>query len=181
MRTEPTRRPTPPIPTSPPRPAPAPALRVVALALAAALALAPAPLRAQGGEAAPGDAPLPSVELPPELDRVLRDYERLWEAGDAEGLAALFTPGGHVRADPGWVRGRDRIADRYTIAGGDLQLRAIDWATDGDTGWIVGAYGYAVGDPPVDGGSFLLALRRGEDGRWLIAADLDHPIRRGGG
>lgn len=33
---------------------------------------------------------LPSIELPPELDRVLRDYEAGWQGGDAQGLAALF-------------------------------------------------------------------------------------------
>ena len=29
--------------------------------------------------------PLPSIALPPELERVLRDYERAWAAGDAAG------------------------------------------------------------------------------------------------
>ena len=32
----------------------------------------------------------PSIELPAELARVLRDYERMWTAKDAAGLARLF-------------------------------------------------------------------------------------------
>jgi hypothetical protein len=42
---------------------------------------------------------------------------------------------------------------------------------------MIGAYGY--GDQPgiPDRGMFILALRRAEDGRWLIAADLDGAIR----
>jgi ketosteroid isomerase-like protein len=40
----------------------------------------------------------------------------------------------------------------------------------------VGAYRY--GDAAQDTGKFVLALRRGPDGRWLIAADIDNSIRR---
>jgi hypothetical protein len=61
---------------------------------------------------------LPSIELPAALDRVLRDYERAWQARDAAALSALF-------------------------------------AEDG----------------------FVLALRRGRGGRWLIAADIDNSSR----
>jgi hypothetical protein len=56
----------------------------LAVMLAAASAVAaPPPEPALG-------PPLPSVTLPPELDRVLRDYEKAWQARDAAGLAALF-------------------------------------------------------------------------------------------
>src|SRR3546814_2135777 len=39
---------------------------------------------------------IPDVTLPPELDRVLRDYERAWRAGDAAALASLFTEDGFI-------------------------------------------------------------------------------------
>ncbi|MGI9174910.1 MAG: YybH family protein, partial [Rhodothermales bacterium] len=39
---------------------------------------------------------LTSITLPPELDRVLRDYEQGWRDRDADALAALFTPDGFV-------------------------------------------------------------------------------------
>lgn len=115
----------------------------------------------------------PSVALPAEVERVLRDYERAWAAGDAAGLARLFTEDGFVAGDVGWLRGRAAITDKYADAGGPLRLRALAWYADGDAGWIVGAYGYGGGEAWDDGGRFILALRRGADGAWLIAADLD--------
>lgn len=149
-------------------------------ALAAAVvvgALLSAPLPGGAQEPPPR---LPSVELPAELDRVLRDYERAWTAGDAAGLAALFTEDGFVSNRAGWIRGREAIRGEYARAGGPLELRALEWAVEGDTGWIVGAYGYPPMFATADGGRFVLALRRGPDGRWLIAADLDNTNQSGG-
>ncbi|MGH9202759.1 MAG: YybH family protein, partial [Vicinamibacterales bacterium] len=57
-------------------------------------------------------APLPSVTLPPELDRVLRDYERHWKASDGAALSALFTEDGFINRG-GWIRGRDAIRAAY--------------------------------------------------------------------
>lgn len=115
----------------------------------------------------------PSVVLPAELDRVLRDYERAWQARDAIGLASLFAEDGFVLS-PGTpaVRGRSDIEVRYATSGGPLALRALAYATADSVGYIIGAYAGAEGEP--DAGKFILALRRGEDGRWLIAADMDN-------
>jgi ketosteroid isomerase-like protein len=126
----------------------------------------------------PGPAgPLPSVALPAELDRVLRDYERAWQARDAAGLAALFVEDGFVMASgkpP--VRGRAAIRAAYDGAGGPLALRALAFATEGPVGYIIGAFARAK--DAEDTGKFVLALRRGTDGRWLIAADMDNSNRR---
>ena len=66
----------------------------------------------------------PTVNLPPELDRVLRDYERHWKAKDGAALSALFTEDGFIARGP-WIRGRDAIRTAYsTSSGGDLRLRA---------------------------------------------------------
>jgi ketosteroid isomerase-like protein len=122
-------------------------------------------------------APLASVELPPALERVLRDYERAWAAGDAAGLAALFTEDGFVLSNGSEpIRGRDAIRRSYANAGGPLKLRALGYATADTVGYIVDAYRYR--DATEDTGTFVLALRRGSDGRWLIAADIDNAIRR---
>jgi ketosteroid isomerase-like protein len=118
------------------------------------------------------DAPLPSVKLPADLDRVLRDYEQGWQNHDAARLATLFTEDGFVLANgkpP--VRGRDAITVAYAKSGGPLHLRALAYATSGDVGYLIGAYSY--GDDPADVGKFNLALRRVK-GRWLIAADMDN-------
>ena len=48
-------------------------------------------------------APLPSVDLPPELNRVLGDYERHWKASDGTALSELFTDDGFINRG-GWIR-----------------------------------------------------------------------------
>lgn len=121
--------------------------------------------------------PLPSVELLPELDRVLRDYERHWRAGKVDALVGLFTDDGFAARRGGWIRGQEALREGLDGTSSDLRLRAVAYAVDGDIGYIIGNYGY--GDQPgiPDRGMFVLALRRGADGRWLIAADLDGAIR----
>jgi ketosteroid isomerase-like protein len=117
------------------------------------------------------------VALPPELDRVLRDYEAAWSARDAKGLAALFTEDGFVLSGgtpP--VRGRTAIERHYQGAGGPLALRALAHATEGSIGWIIGAFASKAGEP--DRGKFTLTLRKGRDGRWLIMSDMDNPNAR---
>ena len=117
--------------------------------------------------------PLPSVKLPPELDRVLRDYEHAWHAHDPDALSTLFAEDGFVLAStqpP--VRGRAAIRDAYAHAGGDLALRALAYETHGPVGYIIGAFGKRPGDP--DSGKFILALRRAKNGRWMITADMDN-------
>ncbi|HEU5251375.1 MAG TPA: DUF4440 domain-containing protein [Thermoanaerobaculia bacterium] len=123
--------------------------------------------------------PLPSVDLPPELDRVLRDYERAWAARNAEALARLFTRDGFVMSSgkpP--VRGWDAIRRAYAKAGGQLALRALAFATEGSVGYIIGAFGRT--EASGDTGKFILALRREADGRWMIAADMDNSNREAG-
>jgi ketosteroid isomerase-like protein len=112
------------------------------------------------------------VDLPQELARVLREYERAWSARDPQTLATLFTEDGFVLSGgrpP--VKGRAAIASQYKDGGGPLALRALAYQTDGRTGYIIGAYADKPGDP--DRGKFTLTLRK-ETGRWLIVSDMDN-------
>lgn len=112
--------------------------------------------------------------LPPELERVLRDYETAWVAKDTAALAALFTPEGMAlpNGSPP-ARGAGEIAAAYARnAGGPLALRALAHAVAGDMAYIVG--GFAPAADAADFGKFVLVLRRGGDGRWRIAADIDN-------
>ena len=126
---------------------------------------------AAGQQAAP--APEPSVSLPPELARVLTDYEAAWSKRDPAALAGLFAEDGFVLPSgrpP--VRGRAAIQKHYTGHGGPLSLRAIAYATEGGVGYILGGYTDTAGKPDI--GKFTLTLRKGSNGRWLIVSDMDN-------
>ncbi len=144
--------------------------------LLAVVALAPgtATLCAQAAPSQP--EPQPSIELPEEVSRVLRDYEWHWSAGDAAALASLFVERGLIVSGGNWIRGRVAIEQAYQIASGPLRLRAIEYSNDGDVGYVVGAYGYGEDVPVEDRGLFVLTLQRGSDGRWLIVSDMDRGV-----
>ncbi len=116
---------------------------------------------------------LPSVALPPELARVLTDYEAAWRSRDAAALARLFAEDGFVLAGgrpP--VRGRGEIAKHYAGSGGPLALRAFAFGVQGKVGYILGGYAGQAG--AADDGKFTLTLRKDSDGRWLIMSDMDN-------
>lgn len=140
-----------------------------ALALSCAVSVA---MLAAAQPPSAGDVPA-AVTLPPAFDRVLRDYETAWRDGDAARMASLFTDDGFaVQSGSPMRRGRPAIAANRQGPGGALQLTAFAYAADGKVGYIVGGYRYPESKGP--GGRFVLALRQGDDGRWLIAADLDN-------
>jgi uncharacterized protein (TIGR02246 family) len=149
--------------------------RVVSTILLALLAVAA--LAAAGRTAQPPSVPpQPSVTLPPDLARVLTDYEAAWSSRDAAALARLFADDRVVvpNACPP-VKGRAAVQQCYTGSGGGLSLRAVAFGTDGSIGYIIGAYTQQKGQP--DGGKFTLTLLK-EEGRWLILADMDRGYPR---
>jgi len=111
--------------------------------------------------------------LPPELARVLTEYEAAWRVGDGAALARLFEedgfvlPNGHLP-----VQGRSAIRRYYEGSGGPLVLHAFAFATEGAVGYIVGGFARREGGPDV--GKFTLTLRRSADGRWSIVSDMDN-------
>jgi ketosteroid isomerase-like protein len=118
-----------------------------------------------------------SVELPPELARVLTDYEAAWRVGDGAALSRLFDADGFVLpngAPP--VRGRAAIERYYKGPGGALVLRAFAFATEERVGYIIGGFARQAGQADV--GKFTLTLRKNSDGRWLIVSDMDNSNRR---
>ncbi|MHB1329909.1 MAG: YybH family protein [Gemmatimonadales bacterium] len=117
--------------------------------------------------------PLPTVHLPVELDRVLRDYEAAWEAGDGSRLAKVFTADGFILPSGRLPqRGAAAIAASHTSPGGDLQLVAFAFAVADTVGYVIGGYRYPDSAGP--GGKFVLALRRERNGPWKIAADIEN-------
>jgi len=122
-------------------------------------------------------APQPSVALPVELARVLRDYEAAWSAMDTTALANLFAEDGFVLSN-GYeaVRGRAAIESFYRRKGGPLVLRPYAFGMDEQVGYIVGGFAGMAGQPDI--GKFTLTLRKDGDGRWLIVSDMDNSNRR---
>lgn len=153
------------------------ALLTVVLAVLLVVGSTSATVAQETTEGAGAEQTHPSVDLPPELDRVLRDYEEAWHAKDPAALAALFTEDGFVLSSgrpP--VRGREAIEERYRKSGGPLALRALAWSTEESLGYIVGAFAMTADQP--DMGKFTLTLRRDDDGHWLIFSDMDNGNRR---
>jgi hypothetical protein len=151
------------------------ALAVVAVLLIAAGWSAASIVSATAAQGSGRDAAdsLPTIALPAEVDRVLREYERAWAAGDEAALAALFTddalllPSGFPE-----VRGRLAIRQQYEDVIVPVQLRALAYAADDSAGYVVGAYTYETLDWEM--GKFMLALRRAPGGRWMIAAEIEN-------
>ena len=76
----------------------------------------------------------PTVTLPAEVDRVLKDYESAWIAKDTGALAKLFTsdgmalPSGQMPA-----QGEESIRKAYAQSvGAPLNLRPIAYSASGD-------------------------------------------------
>lgn len=132
------------------------------------------PLLGQNAPAPTASTKLPDVALPPQLDRVLRDYERAWRAGDAAALASLFAEDGFVlQSNRPPIRGRPAIQAAYEgQAGSPLWLRGLAFAVGDTNGYIIGAYGY--GSTSGDTGKFTLTLRRTPGEPWLIFSDMDN-------
>ena len=125
------------------------------------------------GQTPPAPQVPEAVALPAEFDRVLRDYEAAWRDGDGTRLASLFIDDGFAVQNGSPIRrGKFAIAGGVTKPAGALQLTAFAYSSSGDVGYVVGGYRYPTTSGP--GGRFVLALKRGSDGRWLIAADLDN-------
>ncbi|WP_081422659.1 YybH family protein [Xanthomonas cannabis] len=138
------------------------------------LVLATGPLQGQNITEKANPTAVASVALPPELDRVLRDYEHAWRKGDASALAALFAEDGFLlRSDRPPIRGRIAIQAAYEgSSGGPLRLRSLGFSAEDKIAYIIGAYGY--GDAPGDIGKFTLTLHRAPGKPWLIFSDMDN-------
>ena len=113
-----------------------------------------------------------AVELPPALDRVLRDFEVHWHARDPAAMAELFTDDGMMRFGDAWRRGRAslRVSLLDAMSGSDLRLWAQQFGMGDSVAYIAGSYGHRTRPDRADIGRLHFSLRKGTDGTWRIAA-----------
>lgn len=159
--------------------------RIIALAVLATAALAPAVfsqtpvaehhahLLSPASVKLAADPPLPTVELPAEFARLLQAREKGWN--DKAALAPLFTEDSLVLDDrePLWIHGRDGVAEFLSNNfAKPHQITPIAYTLNGSSGTIAGYF-----TRPLDNGTtryfghVLMALQKGTDGAWRIAAE----------
>lgn len=116
--------------------------------------------------------PQPTVELPQELDALMR--ARAGASRDRSALAELYTPDVWLLQSTGsaWVRGRDSVIAWWTqSATVPFRLTPTGWTVDGADGQIAGYLTDGAGDSTRHLAYLLLSVRKGPDARWRIATE----------
>lgn len=124
-------------------------------------------------------APASAQTVADQLRAAEAEWEALWNAQDAEGLAALYVEDG-MRLPPDATRtvGREAIEAMFNaeFAAGleNIQLEATEIGHDGGLGWIVGnnTIDFPMGDTMGTGtGNYVVIYRKEDDGAWRIVVD----------
>src|SRR5215210_1319216 len=128
------------------------------------------------------EPPLPAIELPEDLARLLRAREKGWN--DKAALTGLFTEDSLLLdiREPHGIRGRDEVT---TYLAGNFarpyRMTPVAYGVEGSTGHLAGYFTRGEGDSTRHFGHFLVSLRKGPDGVWRIAAETPtfpgHPVR----
>jgi predicted TIM-barrel fold metal-dependent hydrolase len=119
------------------------------------------------------DPPLPTIELPEDLARLLRDREKGWN--DKAALARLFTEDSLVldSRESSWLRGRDEVTE--FLAGNFAKPHRVTpfaYSVEGSAGYIAGYFTRIRDDGSTRYfGHVLMSLKKGADGLWRIAAE----------
>jgi predicted TIM-barrel fold metal-dependent hydrolase len=118
------------------------------------------------------DPPLPEVEVPQDLARLLRAREKGWS--DKSALAALYTEDSLVfdSVEPRWIRGRDEVTTFLAeqLFARSYRITPIAYGVEGSAGYLA-AYFTRDGTAAKHIGQVLFSLRKGADGAWRIAAE----------
>ena len=113
---------------------------------------------------------LPEVELPAEIDHVIREWERATKAGNPSSLKALFTADGLLGQANGWARGSAAIRGAAAhFEPEDLRVRVHAFSVVDTVAIVTGSLADRASNPVRDVANVTFALRRGGGERWLIS------------
>jgi len=117
---------------------------------------------------------LPVIDVPADVQTLLREFETHWRARDARAFAALFTADGVMQVEGGWRLGPGAIHIARLGAGGNIRLHPQSFGGNASYAHVAGSYGRVAEPPPGERGKFLLVLERAANGPWRIAAATLH-------
>ena len=115
---------------------------------------------------------LPAIDLPQDFARLLQERASQWN--DPAGLAPLYTEDALARIleNPGWIAGRSAVA-RYlgTRFAAPYRITPVSFRRTASSADIAGYLTRGEGAEAKPFASFMLALERGSDSKWRIAAE----------
>jgi predicted TIM-barrel fold metal-dependent hydrolase len=118
------------------------------------------------------DPPLPAVEIPADLARLLHEREKGWN--DKAALTPLFTEDSLVLdyREPLWIHGRDEVTTYLSeLYAKPYRMTPVAYTVEGSTGSIAGYFTRGEGAATKHFGHFLMSVKKGPDGMWRIAAE----------
>jgi predicted TIM-barrel fold metal-dependent hydrolase len=118
------------------------------------------------------DPILPRVELPADLERLIKDREELARARNPAVSAPIYTsvPLFLNSLGPNWLQGEAAL-EFATQNTGSFPLFPVAYAVSDSAGFIAGTWTVGAADSLRHVTNFLMAILKGTDGRWRIAAE----------
>jgi predicted TIM-barrel fold metal-dependent hydrolase len=116
----------------------------------------------------PPEPPLATVQLPPELDGLLRRREAV---SGAPPTGDLFAEDAIIQElqSGRWLRGRDKVDSFLGFIARGLRYVPSAYAVDGNAGWVAGTV--REGTSANETLNFVLGLTK-RDGKWQIATEI---------
>ena len=119
------------------------------------------------------------------LDQLGEDWRNAYQAGDIDGLRALYEPDVWLMTrDQPAKKGRDAVLAYFeAIAAsgnkGDIKFEYEERVIDGDYAFNIAKWWLIVSGPDGneifrDSGRSFLVFKRGDDGKWRIWRDMDN-------
>lgn len=120
------------------------------------------------------------------VERFIRDFETLFNAGDAAGMAAFYAEGARLLAENvPLISGRAGI-ERFWVsaiararAAGAVRTIALDEVnSSGTLGYVLGTVTVRIPHGPALTTKYATIWQRDPDGRWRLAVDSSSPNPR---